>query len=224
MEEGGYMIPDQPLKGEGDQDIIRGQMSCEEKEPSSMDKGTLKQCIKGVVNSEAIEVTMLDNMSAGEGDMVVEGEAQLMNTWKPCTKNTSTKGATLQATRQSQRLRNQGAISVEEMATKRKKKQNLEMSGNKNNPFIVLNNIDNDDLIQNAKDLDISLAGDETGQKEQINAMKAEELLRSHLAEVEYQAHLENLKLKERVHEDDGIDLSIIDNNHRGLEQSYDPV
>jgi hypothetical protein len=75
-------------------------------------------------------------------------------------------GATLQATRQSQRLRNQGGISVEEMATKRKKKQNLEMSGNKNNPFIILNSIDDDDLIRNAKDLDIILADDEKGQKE----------------------------------------------------------
>jgi exonuclease III len=75
-------------------------------------------------------------------------------------------GATLQASRQSQRLRNQGGISVEEMATKRKKKQNLEMSGNKNNPFIILNNIDDDDLIRNAKDLDIILADDEKGQKE----------------------------------------------------------
>jgi hypothetical protein len=75
-------------------------------------------------------------------------------------------GATLQASRQSQRLRNQGGISVEEMATKRKKKQNLEMSGNKNNPFIILNSIDDDDLIRNAKDLDIILADDEKGQKE----------------------------------------------------------
>jgi hypothetical protein len=52
------------------------------------------------------------------------------------------------------------------MATKRKKKQNLEMSGNKNNPFIILNSIDDDDLIRNAKDLDIILADDEKGQKE----------------------------------------------------------
>jgi hypothetical protein len=31
--------------------------------------------------------------------------------------------------------------------------------------------------------------------------MKVEELLRAHMAEAQYQAHLENLKLKERVHE-----------------------
>jgi hypothetical protein len=92
LEEGGYMIPDQPLKVKGDQDIIRGQMSSGDKEPSSMDKGALKQCIKGVQNSKAVEVTMLDNMSASEGDMVVEGEAKLINTWKPCTKKTSKKG------------------------------------------------------------------------------------------------------------------------------------
>jgi hypothetical protein len=45
-------------------------------------------------------------------------------------------------------------------------------------------------LIQNAKDLDIRLVDSEGGQKEQIQPMKAEELLRAHLAEAEYQAHL----------------------------------
>jgi hypothetical protein len=47
--------------------------------------------------------------------------------------------------------------------------------------------------------------------------MKAEERVRANLAEANYRAHLERLKHKECIQEDDILDLSIIDNSQRNL-------
>jgi hypothetical protein len=54
------------------------------------------------------------------------------------------------------RLRGHGGTAVEEMATKRKQKQNLETLGNNQlNSFAILNNIEDESLLQTAKELDI---------------------------------------------------------------------
>jgi hypothetical protein len=100
---------------------------------------------------------------------------------------------------------------------------NLELPGTKQNSFSVLNTIDDDVLIQNDKDLGVSLANDENGQKDVITAMKAEEVLRAQFVEAEYQAHLEKLNLKERVQDDDGLDLLVVDNSQRDLDIPSDP-
>jgi hypothetical protein len=101
------------------------------------------------------------------------------------------------------------------MATKRKQKQNLEHSGMNHNEFSVLNNLEDDYLAQTAMDLDIHLTSDDEGIKKQITAIKAEERLRASLAEATYKAHLNNLKQKESVQDDDVLDLCVFDNKDR---------
>jgi hypothetical protein len=55
-----------------------------------------------------------------------------------------------------------GGIPVEEMATKRKQIQNLELSGtNQTNSFAILNDIDDRTLLQTAQDLDTQLGSDD---------------------------------------------------------------
>jgi hypothetical protein len=57
------------------------------------------------------------------------------------------------------------------MATKRKQHQNLELpSTTKSNYFAILNTIDDDMLLQNAKELDIALASDEEGSSRDGNS------------------------------------------------------
>jgi hypothetical protein len=127
----------------------------------------------------------------------------------------------LQATRQSPRLKGQRGISVEEMATKRKQIQNLEVPGKiHNNAFVVLNNIEDSTLLQTAKDLGISLAESEEDCRVQIIASKVEERLRANLDEATYQAHLENLKLKEGLQDDECLDLTAIDNRKRSWNEA----
>jgi hypothetical protein len=114
-------------------------------------------------------------------------------------------------------LKTQGGVSAEEMATRRKQKQNLDNSGTKHlNPFAVLNSIDDDVLLQRTKDLDLRLAEDDTSSKAVITAIKAEEQLWAAVAEATYQDHLDSLKHKECVQEDDVLDLTIIGNSQRG--------
>jgi hypothetical protein len=105
---------------------------------------------------------------------------------------------------------------VEKLATKRKMMKNLEISGtSSSNSFVVLNCIDDDILIQTASELDIKLVEHDVGSKIIISTMKAEEKLSANIAEASYLAHLESLKHKECVKDDDGLDLAIIDNSHR---------
>jgi hypothetical protein len=105
---------------------------------------------------------------------------------------------------------------VEKLATKRKMMKNLEISStSSSNSFVVLNCIDDDILIQTTSELDIKVAEDDVGSKIIISAMKAEEKLSANIAEASYLAHLESLKHKECVKDDDGLDLAIIDNSHR---------
>jgi hypothetical protein len=90
------------------------------------------------------------------------------------------------------------------MATKRKMKKNLETLGiSSDNSFVVLNSIDDDIPIQTTRELDIKLVDDDVGSKAMIYAFKAEERLRANIAEATYLAHLESLKHKECVQEDD---------------------
>jgi hypothetical protein len=112
---------------------------------------------------------------------------------------------------------------MEELAAARKKVLNLETAGNKQtNYFVVLNEVEDNVLLQTAKDLEISLGDNETGCRNIIYAMKAEERVRANLAEVNYKAHLENLKNSERVQEEDILDLTIIDNSQRNLDKKSD--
>jgi hypothetical protein len=128
----------------------------------------------------------------------------------------------MQATRQSTQLRLHGGVSVEELATKRKQKHNLDSSGTKiSNSFAILNEVDDEILVQTAKDLGVHLASDDG--KAQITAIKAEEMLRAILAEASYRVHLDNLKHR-GVHEDDGLDLDIIDNDRRGVIEPYNSI
>jgi hypothetical protein len=90
---------------------------------------------------------------------------------------------------------------------------------NFNNSFAILNNIEDTCLIRTAKELGIRLASDDEGEKQQISSIKAEERLRAYTAEAAYQAHLENLKLKECFQED-LMSLEIIDNSHREVASS----
>jgi hypothetical protein len=83
------------------------------------------------------------------------------------------------------------------------------------NEFSVLNNLEDDYLAQTAMDLDIHLASDDEGIKKQITTIKAEERLRASLAEATYKAHLDNLKQKESVQDDDVLDLCVFDNKDR---------
>jgi hypothetical protein len=70
-----------------------------------------------------------------------------------------------------------------------------------------------------AKELDISLASSDETCRAQITAIKAEEKLRASLAEAQYQAHLEKLNQREKIH-DEVLDLTIIDNSKRDLDSS----
>jgi hypothetical protein len=127
------------------------------------------------------------------------------------------------ATRQSSRLKCHGGTPIEELAAKRKQKQNLDIPGNKpKNSFAILNDFSDEVLIQNAKELDILLASDDEGCRDQIFAIKAEERVRANLAEAIYKAYLENLKHKVCLQEDDSLDLSIIDNTQRRLVTTSD--
>jgi hypothetical protein len=111
---------------------------------------------------------------------------------------------------------------VEELATKRKQKHNLDSSDTKiSNSFAILNEVDDEILVQTAKDLGVHLASDDG--KAQITAIKAEEMLRAILAEASYRVHLDNLKHR-GVHEDDGLDLDIIDNDQRGVIEPYNSI
>jgi hypothetical protein len=76
----------------------------------------------------------MDNMSVGECDMVEDLASQQEDKWMTGGKNKSKKRVILLATRQSQRLKKHGGISVEEMASKRKQLLNLE-PGTKKIPF-----------------------------------------------------------------------------------------
>jgi hypothetical protein len=109
------------------------------------------------------------------------------------------------------------------VATRSKQQRNLEIRGKThNNSFAVLNNIDDGILIHNAKKLDIVLAPNNEGSKEQISAMKAEERLRVCMAEAAYLAHRESLKHRECVRDDEVLDLTVIDNSRRDFESSKD--
>jgi hypothetical protein len=108
---------------------------------------------------------------------------------------------------------------VEELATKRKQMLNLDGPGTSHaNTFDILNHVDDDTLVQTAKELDIILANNE-GCREQISTIKAEERTRALIAEANYKIHLANLWHKEGVQDDDILDLSIIDNDARNVTQ-----
>jgi hypothetical protein len=109
------------------------------------------------------------------------------------------------------------------MAARKKQKLNLDYSGTKNlNPFPVLNPMDDDVLLQRTKDLDLRLAEDDVSSKLIIIAIKAEEQLRAAFAEAEYQAHLDSLKYKECIQDDDDLKMNIIDNNQRSCSSPSD--
>jgi hypothetical protein len=166
----------------------------------------------------------LDNMSSGEIEIM--GVAQPQEGWEveSGNKRKTKKKLLLQATRQSSRLKCHGGMHVEEMAAKRKQRQNLDPPGNKHsNPFTVLNNLDDRMLLQTAKDLDIQLGSDEDKGLAQIDAIKAEERLRAAVAETSYKIHLEKLKLRESIHDNDCLDLTIIDNTQRGVSETLVP-
>jgi hypothetical protein len=68
-----------------------------------------------------------------------------------------------------------GGVPVEEMATKRKQLKNLKLTGNtKLNPFVALNSLDNEVLIQTARELDIKLSNDDKDSNNVITAIKTE--------------------------------------------------
>jgi hypothetical protein len=50
--------------------------------------------------------------------------------------------------------------------------------------------------------------------------MKAEERLRAAITEATYLQHLENLKHKECIREEDVLDLTVIENNQRNVQTS----
>jgi hypothetical protein len=159
---------------------------------------------------EETDGSWLDNMSNGDNDQL-EQDVLDQGEWKQgkSTKKRSKKKTQVKATRHNSRLKNHGGMSIEELAATRKKKHNLETPGNKQpNTFAIINDVDDNVLIQTAKDLEISLDDNEVGCKEIISAMKAEERLRANLAEANYRAHLERLKHKECIQEDDILDLA----------------
>jgi hypothetical protein len=107
-------------------------------------------------------------------------------------------------------------VLVEGLATRRKQKKNLDVPGiSQTNAFVVLSSLDNNVLVQIAKELDIRLASDDEGSKNIITVIKAEEKLRASLDEVAYKNHMESLKHRECIRDDDTLDLCVIDNSHR---------
>jgi hypothetical protein len=109
------------------------------------------------------------------------------------------------------------------MAVKRKQKLNLDGPDiSQSNSFDVLNQIDDDILLQTAKELDINLAHKEEGMRKQISAIKAEEKARALIAEANYKVHLSNLMHKGDAQDEDILDLSIIDNECRELDLPSD--
>jgi hypothetical protein len=125
------------------------------------------------------------------------------------------------ATRHSSTLSYHGGRSIQEMAATRKKLHNLETPGIKQaNSFAILNDVEDNVLLQTAKDVEISLNDNEEGCRNIISTMKAEERVRANLAEANYRAYLENMKNRERVQEDDILDMTI--NSHRGLNEESD--
>jgi hypothetical protein len=112
---------------------------------------------------------------------------------------------------------------VVELSTKRKQKLNLDGPGTSHaNIFDILNHVDDDTLVQTTKDLDIHLESSEKGCREQISSIKAEERARVLIAEANYKVHLANLKHKEGGQDDDILDLTIIDNDVRNMNQPFD--
>jgi hypothetical protein len=87
----------------------------------------VRKCSQTNIAGLAGDEDMWDNLSSGE----VETHESQVEGWEQGAANMkqTRKKRVLQATRQSIRLRHHGGVSVEEMATKRKQKQNLELSG-----------------------------------------------------------------------------------------------
>jgi hypothetical protein len=184
------------------------------------EKSRLSKCGLSVISEMDNNVDDMDKLSSGEVEVNTTG---LLEEWetRKTTKKKSKKKMPPQATRQSSRLKVHGGIPVGELAAKRKQKQNLEISGNQRpNPFTILNNIDDELLIKTAKDLDIHLASNDDDMVKQVTAMKPEEKLRAAMAEAAYQAHLDSLKHKECVRDDDGLDLNTIDNSSRDFPEN----
>ena len=115
------------------------------------------------------------------------------------------------ATRASSRIPRDG-IPVAEKAMKRAQERD-ELTGN---PFTILNNASNDDLRKIALDLDIN----SDFLDENLNAMKAEELVRADLAQANYKTYLSKLKHKEISPGEEDLQylgLDIIDNGTRDM-------
>ena len=123
----------------------------------------------------------------------------------------STKPKVTVATRASSRIPRDG-IPVVEKAMKRAQERD-ELTGN---PFTILNNASNDDLRKIALDLDINA----DFLDENLNAMKAEELVRADLAQANYKTYLSKLKHKEISPGEEDLQylgLDIIDNGTRDM-------
>jgi hypothetical protein len=112
-----------------------------------------------------LEEEDLDNMSKGDNEQAEFNQTD-MDEWEhaPSNKKKTRMKTQWVATRQSSRLKCHGGTPIEELTSKRKQKQNLDIPSNKpKNIFGILNDFSDEVLIQNANELDILLASDDEG-------------------------------------------------------------
>jgi len=148
------------------------------------------------------EENMTDNLSMEipTEDEVSQGWVTSASKKKTHSHKTVQRKKVVVATRTSSRVPRDG-VPIADKATKRKHGRDNLISGlTPTNPFTVLNSIPNDELKKVLTDLDIEVEDLD----KHIDAFKAEELVRTDIAQAKYKLHLDRCnKLSEPHNEGD---------------------
>jgi hypothetical protein len=115
-EDRGYFIPEMELKTHS-HTKVQAKILGEDSDISLNQGESLVKCVLNQDQNKEIQEDILDNLSEGEQEtqeMNLEWESEVNTKKRPRKENT------LQATKQSSRLRLHGGVSVEELVTKRK--------------------------------------------------------------------------------------------------------
>lgn len=86
------------------------------------------------------------------------------------------------------------------------------------NPFTVLNDLEDDDLVELAKDCDVILGVSREEVEETLDAMRLEECLRAAVAEASYKAKREGYLNSSGLLESANLALDKVDNTSRNFE------
>lgn len=118
------------------------------------------------------------------------------------------------ATRVSSRISKNTGPMLEKATQRRQEKDALIGGKNDCNPFTVLNNVSNSHIHNVMKDLDIEVGDIDT----QIEAFRAEEIVRAALAEANYKCYLERINKKDAPQGEEALAelaMEAIDNSCR---------